>query len=537
MSSSGVSTSPDIEAAFRGAPSPYALIDRDLVYVWVNAAYAASADREEAELIGRSVLDRSPAWERSAFADGAPSLRRSLERVLATGEPDTVALTRPEFGSEVGENDDRPYWAVTSSAVMKDDVITGILIHAENVTGSIDVLREPPPGDGGQQRAGTVAAVDNLLQRSLVRLGALNDLVVALVGVTSIDELAAIFGEPGVLGEGPSAVRLTVADQAGTRVARLADDGVRWEPAPALGPDPADYPKTTADDDGTAIVIALRSDEAVVANLTLHYEHGYEITSTDHLIYDLVAGIGSDAIAACLLHREQSETLESVSEALLHSNTEDPVHAEVHGLYRPATTHTTAGGDWFDQLQLEGERVLLVIGDIADHGASASGEMARAKATIQAHALESSSTEVIATKSSTAIRRFAGTLATAVIALYDPATKLLSWTTAGHPFPLMIPASGHARFLEGTHGPPLGTGLGGHYTQSACRLERGDTVVFYTDGLIERPGELIDVGLERLRAAAEHLSDSRQLAEDLFAHLVPEEPVADDVAVLVARIT
>lgn len=537
MSSIGESTSPDIGAAFRGAPSPYALIDRDFVYVWVNPAYAALTNRAEEDLIGRSVHDRFPDRAQSAFGVGAPSLRRSLERVLASGEPDTFALARQELGHGSGELDNRPYWAVTSSAVTEGDRITGILIHAENVTGSIEAVSEQATGDHGPPRAGTVAAVDNLLQQSLVRLGALNDLGVALVGVTAVDELVAIFCRPGALGDGPSTVRMSVADQGLTRVAHLTDDGVRWDPAPALDPDPSVYPKTTAADEGTEIVLALCSDDAAVANLTLLYEPGYEFTSTDRLIYELVEGLGSDAIAACLLHSEQSDTLESVSEALLHSNIEDPVHAEVHGLYRPATTHTTAGGDWFDQLQLAGERVLLVIGDVADHGATASGEMARAKATIQAHALESASTEVIATKASAAIRRFAGTLATAVIALYDPSTELLSWTTAGHPFPLMIPASGPARFLEGTHGPPLGTGLAGHYTQSTRRLERGDTVIFYTDGLIERPGELIDVGLERLRAAAEGMRDSRQLAEDLFADLVPDEGNADDVAVLVACIT
>ncbi|MDW3218978.1 MAG: SpoIIE family protein phosphatase [Acidimicrobiales bacterium] len=537
MSSPGKSNSPDLEAAFAAAPSPYALIDRDFVYVWVNRAYAALSSRPEGDLIGRSALESFPGGTIPDAVDGERSLRHSLARVLATGEPDTFAVTRRALGSAPGTFDEAPYWAVTSSAVTEGDRITGILIHAENVTGSIEAVGEDAPGDGGPPRAGTVAAVDNLLQRSLVRLGALNDLGVALVGVTSIDDLAAIFCAPGALGAGPNSVRMAVADQGVTRVARLVDDGVTWDPAPAIDPDPTAYPKTTDTDDGTEVVIALGADDTTVATLRLHYDPGYEFTSTDRLIYELVAGLGSDAIAACLLHSEQSETLESVSEALLHSNIEDPVHAEVHGLYRPATTHTTAGGDWFDQLQLEGERVLLVIGDVADHGATASGEMARAKATIQAHALESASTDVIATKASAAIRRFAGTLATAVIALYDPATELLSWTTAGHPFPLMIPASGPARFLEGTHGPPLGTGLAGRYTQSSCRLERGDTVVFYTDGLIERPGELIDTGLERLRAVAQDVSHSPDLAEDLFARLVPDEANADDVAMLVARIT
>jgi anti-sigma regulatory factor (Ser/Thr protein kinase) len=125
---------------------------------------------------------------------------------------------------------------------------------------------------------------------------------------------------------------------------------------------------------------------------------------------------------------------------------------------------------------------------------------------------------------------------TLFVALHEPFTGRLRYASAGHPPPLVTSGSGTARFLEGSHGPPLGADATHEYGQSIDRLGAGHRLVLYTDGLVERRDEPLDAGLRRLTAA---LDDGPDDLEALVAHLLdamlPAGGATDDVAVLVAR--
>jgi serine phosphatase RsbU (regulator of sigma subunit) len=128
--------------------------------------------------------------------------------------------------------------------------------------------------------------------------------------------------------------------------------------------------------------------------------------------------------------------------------------------------------------------------------------------------------------------------ATMAYAVVDPAAGTLQHLLAGHPPPLLLRAAGGAELLAGEPWPPLGVTPTDEPGIPTTRLQPGDTVVLYTDGVIERRGESLTAGLERLRAVGEDLGDlvPEDLCDALLEALVPSDDQADDVAVVAIRL-
>jgi anti-sigma regulatory factor (Ser/Thr protein kinase) len=122
----------------------------------------------------------------------------------------------------------------------------------------------------------------------------------------------------------------------------------------------------------------------------------------------------------------------------------------------------------------------------------------------------------------------------------DATTSQIAYACAGHPYPLVVESDGTAGFLRDGRRPPLRTasleGLGpeGHEV-----LPPGALIILYTDGLIERRGESLHDGLERLRAAAAERSrlPVGALCDELVAQLMPDGGYSDDVAIVALRLT
>jgi anti-sigma regulatory factor (Ser/Thr protein kinase) len=124
------------------------------------------------------------------------------------------------------------------------------------------------------------------------------------------------------------------------------------------------------------------------------------------------------------------------------------------------------------------------------------------------------------------------TLAYVVI---DTETEKIELVSAGHPPPLVIPPDGEPEYLEGTGGIPLGVAHSARYDCQSRPFSAGSTLVLYTDGLVERRGEELDVGLERLRDASADAPNVETLCADVVARLAPANR-ADDVALLAVRV-
>ena len=126
-------------------------------------------------------------------------------------------------------------------------------------------------------------------------------------------------------------------------------------------------------------------------------------------------------------------------------------------------------------------------------------------------------------------------MATMLYVLVDPAASTVRWVNAGHPPPLVI-SGREVRFLQGEASVPLGVLPFPTYEEVIAPMEPGESLLLYTDGLVERPGEHLDDGLAQLAArVSEAPEDPHGMLDHLLATLVPAGGAADDVALLTLR--
>lgn len=149
-----------------------------------------------------------------------------------------------------------------------------------------------------------------------------------------------------------------------------------------------------------------------------------------------------------------------------------------------------AGGDWFDALAL-GDRLVLVVGDVVGHGVEAAAVMSQLRTALRMQ-ISAGYTVVEALE---AVDRFhkqvpGSKSATMCVGSLDFTSGEFQYCTAGHPPPLLVTADASARYVEPTGAGPLGSGTG--FPVRSEVLNIGDAILFYTDGLIERPGRPLE---------------------------------------------
>lgn len=207
--------------------------------------------------------------------------------------------------------------------------------------------------------------------------------------------------------------------------------------------------------------------------------------------------------------------------------------------YLPAHTQSEVGGDWYDAVVLPGGALAFTIGDVAGHDVRATARMSQLRHMLRALVLDRPGPP------GDVVRRLDQALeglhephvtATLVFGVATPqgaGPASLTWTNAGHPPPLLVPAHGQARLLPGGHGLPLGVDVGvPREAAAAAEVAAGSLFLLYTDGLVERRGEDLSTGLERLRVEAMNL---RGLPPDDFLDELVERVAparGDDIALL-----
>jgi anti-sigma regulatory factor (Ser/Thr protein kinase)/putative methionine-R-sulfoxide reductase with GAF domain len=240
------------------------------------------------------------------------------------------------------------------------------------------------------------------------------------------------------------------------------------------------------------------------------------------------------AIEQARLH-EQRRVAETLQRRLLPAGLLDISDLEVAARYLPASGGSL-GGDWYDVFSLSGGRVAVAVGDVVGRGVEAAAVMAQLRTAVRAYAADGHPPAAVLDRVNTLMWHF-GPLAmtTALYAVLDRAAETLELVSAGHPPALVIPPSGAATYLESYGGLPLGVSATPTYASQTFRLPTGAILLLYTDGLVERRGESIDLGLERLRVLGEGFADVEALCASVVERLVGEEP-GDDVAFLAARV-
>jgi PAS domain S-box-containing protein len=239
--------------------------------------------------------------------------------------------------------------------------------------------------------------------------------------------------------------------------------------------------------------------------------------------------------------------IQRVALALQESLLSDP--PEVPGVdivarYVPSAAANEVGGDWYDSFVIPDGATALIIGDVSGHDLQASVTMSKLRNRLRGIAVDRRKPPGDVLRRLDRATHLLGPeegLATCVYARIEEAVgggRLLGYSVAGHPPPLLVTADGRARFLEGAQDVMLG-GLkpdGLPRASASEPLEPGSTVLLYTDGLVERPAEDLDQGLERLRRHAAELARA-PLSTFCDALLREASTVSgDDIAVLAARL-
>jgi serine phosphatase RsbU (regulator of sigma subunit) len=235
------------------------------------------------------------------------------------------------------------------------------------------------------------------------------------------------------------------------------------------------------------------------------------------------------------LYAEQRGIAQTLQHALLPDRLPQLPGLQTSARYEAGMEGVDIGGDWYDLIALDGRRLLLVVGDVSGRGLPAATTMAALRYAIHAYAAQGDSPADLLAKLSKLVNVGSeGQLATVLCALIDVQARRVTITSAGHLPPLMI-TDGRGEFVEGDVGLPVGVDREASYVSTTVSAQPGATFLAFTDGLVERRGESIDDGLERLRreASANHLT-----LDDLLTRVLNDlrnEAASDDTAIAGVR--
>ncbi|MGW7714970.1 PP2C family protein-serine/threonine phosphatase [Streptomyces chartreusis] len=403
----------DFTAFFDATPSPYLVLDRDLVIRYVNPACLRTAGRTEEDLVGKYFFDALP--ENPGIHDEAErNLKASLLRLLDTGEPETVVLERYDLPRpDQPDGFEERWWSVIHTPLSgPDGKVKWIIQQMEDVTAFV---HSPRTRQCSMEQAAGMSAELYARARELDRL-----------------------------------------------------------------------------------------------NQELRQAHA----------------------------REQQVAV-TLQEAMLFVPDLDR-HSNIAVRYLPATASLNVCGDWYDVVDLPPDRYAVAVGDVVGHGLSAAAVMGMLRsalsAVIRAIPSPAQALEVLGLYA----RSVDGAMAaTAVKVLIDTRSKLIIYSNAGHLPPVLLHSDGTCELLDKATDPPLGARE--HHVprpQAGVGYAPGDTLVLYTDGLIERRDEDIDTGIERLSTALaqDQALSPDLLADALLARLDVADGAPDDIALVIIRL-
>lgn len=202
--------------------------------------------------------------------------------------------------------------------------------------------------------------------------------------------------------------------------------------------------------------------------------------------------------------------------------------------YLAAESTLAVGGDWYECFDAEDGRLIVAVGDVVGRGLEAAAAVGQLRAAVSALATSTSSPAALLDRLDAFVRHFPAAVCTTVVCVeLEVDTGAFRYACAGHPPPLQIDAQGTPRPLQGGRSTPLGVTATPRPLAEGV-LGAGERLLLYTDGLIERRGELLDEGFARLSAAVEasaNLGTDAQLVDEVLRRCIP--PAArDDVCVL-----
>ncbi|MEU0391635.1 SpoIIE family protein phosphatase [Streptomyces sp. NPDC006208] len=257
---------------------------------------------------------------------------------------------------------------------------------------------------------------------------------------------------------------------------------------------------------------------------------------------NLLVALGSSiaqSLQRAVLYEQEHDLAEGLQQAMLPRRIPDVPGAQIAVRYRSARLGRDIGGDWYDIIALPGGRVGAVIGDVQGHDTHAAAVMGQLRIVLRAYAAEGHTPATVMARASVFLHELdTERFATCTYAEADLSTGVVQVVRAGHVDPLIRDQDGSCRRLPVQGGLPLGLSAEFgrlEYPVSTVELDPGQTLLLYTDGLVEEPGADLDDGLQLLAELVHGGPRDLQLLADRLCEVVDERGGDDDVALLLLR--
>ncbi|MER7000311.1 SpoIIE family protein phosphatase [Streptomyces sp. NPDC000410] len=505
-----------LEDALRGASAGIAVLGTDLRYLFANSAYCRITGEAPAGLVGRPPSDRAGQYIGPASLPG---------EVLDDGVPRSH-VTGPGSSSRC-----------TCVRLENRGTVTGVLCIV--VETSVPELYEEL-----ELARARLAAADEAVERIGTTLdeGATCYELAEFLGSRLADAVAVDLlpapppgGSPKALAAPAAMRRAAVAGP----VRLLGDDADRRHPAPSAVARAVATGLPATEHGAGAVVLAVPlappGGRGRLLGVVLLARTHSAFTANDTRIAQHAARRAAVGIAHAREFAAEQHMAVELQRALLTEPGKPHPNLELATRYLPSGTSSLVGGDWFETVRLHYGRTLLVMGDVMGHGVEAAVEMNTYRAMLRDVAAADLPPHRVLRQLDLAIADTSARPATCLLVRMDPARSLASFSSAGHLPPVVFARDGTAELIDVPAGPPLGTGFGG-YELVTRELTTDDTLLLYTDGLVERRGEDIDASLARLTRVRLPPGTAVEGLADEVLRVLDADAAEDDVALLAARI-
>ncbi len=318
------------------------------------------------------------------------------------------------------------------------------------------------------------------------------------------------------------------ARNGGVEIAETRDHLARWFP------DTMDSYEATGTH--SCMSVPARNGREVVGALAFGFEHEGAIDADTIAFAQSLGDLAGLAIDRARRYEREYESAHRLQQALL-----PVIDSSISGVaavtrYRPAEAHHDIGGDWYDLFALTDGRIGFAVGDVVGHDLDAAVTMSRLQSALRIVAATASSPSAVLDHLESIVSSILGAFMTTVgYGDYDPRSRILRYANAGH-MPFMLRTEHDTTFLWEGRSPPLGLASNVR-TYAELTVPEASLLIGFTDGLVERPGESIDVGLAKLAELASELhrdSDLDAWCDSTIVRLVGTD-ARDDTALLCIR--
>ncbi|MFJ9624803.1 SpoIIE family protein phosphatase [Streptomyces sp. NPDC101181] len=247
----------------------------------------------------------------------------------------------------------------------------------------------------------------------------------------------------------------------------------------------------------------------------------------------------AQSLQRAMLYEQEHDLAEGLQQAMLPRRIPAVPGAQVAVRYRSARLGRDIGGDWYDLIPLPGGRVGAVIGDVQGHDTHAAAVMGQLRIVLRAYAAEGHSPATVMARASVFLHELdTDRFATCTYAEVDLTTGVVQVVRAGHVDPLVRDVDGSCRRVPAEGGLPLGLSAEFgrlEYPVSTVELDPGQTLILFTDGLVELPGADLDEGMQLLTTRVTGGPHDLQKLADQLCDAVDGRGGQDDVALLLLR--